>query len=119
MQNNRLLRIAPMVLTVHMVAGVSFRGTTFGPWKQYSMLSSNTSLSKEASEAFPTESSSAIVLSTIQLVSSNSDFKTLTSIVLKSGNETSSRSFGTKTQRGTLRLSSMSDSAGAMTYLLR
>ncbi len=30
-QNNRLLQIAPIVLTVQMVVGVSFLGMIFGP----------------------------------------------------------------------------------------
>jgi len=31
MRNNRLLRIAPVVFTVQMVAGVSFHGMILGP----------------------------------------------------------------------------------------
>ena len=144
MRNNCLLPIAPIVLTVQMVAGVLFHGMILGPWKQYSMSSLNTLYSLiEAMEAFPSVSLSAIVLSTVQLVmlsedkvcwaskwislcrvhetvwsclSSTVDFKTLSSVVQYSGNETSSRLSGTKTHNGTLGLVSMSDSEGAVTY---
>ena len=44
------------------------------------------------------------------------DYKTLSYVVLYSGNETSSRWSGTKTHNGTLGLVSMSDSGGAVTY---
>jgi hypothetical protein len=63
MQNKCLLHIAPIVFTVQMFAGVLFHGIILGPWKKYSMSSSNTSYSSiEAMEAFPKESSLAIVL---------------------------------------------------------
>ena len=74
MQNNRLLCIAPIVSTVPMVEGVLLCGMILGPWKQYSMSSSNTLYSSiEAMEAFLTESSLAIVLSTVQLVMLSED----------------------------------------------
>jgi hypothetical protein len=48
--------------------------------------------------------------------SSNGTLNMLVSIMLKSGNETLSRSSGTKTHTGTLGLRSMFDSVGARTY---
>lgn len=140
MQNNHLLWIGPMVFTVQIVAGVSFLGMIFGPWKQYLMLSLKNVHFKQGLEAFPTESSSVVSHMTVLFVilaeeselkgnslcmlhetelssvSSSGTFNMLLSIVLRSGNETLSSSPGTKTHTGTLGLRSMLDSVGKRTY---